>query len=190
MFLNVIILCCYILLGLPKERRWGSCGQCVMFMCSVCYCCMHLALGSDRKRRDLQGIRCLWHRTCKHTLSIVNLWLGAAVLSVCRGRMPLKQSAASTSLCYFSSPKICPREDSFFLSHCLSMKLIPSSPDGLPILADKLQTQLLSGESSLAAAVKKPKRFRRVCVVCFIIKLNVPPFFSLRLFYQKLVRGN
>lgn len=107
----------------------------------------------------------------------MNLWLAAAVLSVCRGRMPLKQSAASTPLCYFSSPKVCPREDSFFLSHCLSMKLIPSSPDGLPIPADKLQTQLLSGESSLAAAVKKPKRFRRVCVVCFIIKLNVPPFF-------------
>lgn len=88
----------------------------------------------------------------------------------------MRRQTASTPLCYFSSPKICPREDYFFLSHCLSMKLIPSSPDGLPILADKLQTQLLSGESSRGAAVKKPKRFRRVCVVCFIIKLNVPPF--------------
>lgn len=89
-----------------------------------------------------------------------------------------RRQTASTPLSYFSSPKLCPREDSVFLSRCLSMKLIPSSPDGLTILADNLQTQLLSGESSLAAAVKKPKRFCRVSVVCcFIIKLNVPPFF-------------
>lgn len=58
------------------------------------------------------------------------------------------------------------------LSHCPSVKLNPSSPYGPSDPSG--QTAELQSPTSGSSAVQC-----HVCVVCFIIELNVPPFFFL-----------